>query len=97
MRSFFKKGQSLLELIIALAIFSIIVISIATTSLGGYTGLIRGGEYLRASAFSQEGIEAIRSIRDRAWNELIYSGGATAGIEISGNQWILNNLIHVFC
>jgi len=64
-----QKGQSLLEVIIALAIFALISSALVSLSLGGFVGLEQGGEHMQAQALAQEGIEAVRSIRDRAWNE----------------------------
>lgn len=74
-----------MEVIIALAIFSLIAAAMATMVLGGSAALIQGGEQTEAEAFAQEGIEAVRAIRDRAWNELIYS---RSGIAASSGQWI---------
>ena len=68
-----NKGQSLLEVIVAMAIFALISAAMITLSLGGFTALEQGGEHTEAKALAQEGIEAVRAIRDSAWNELIYT------------------------
>ena len=41
----------------------------------------------QAMALAQEGIEAVRSIKDGAWNELQYN---QSKIELTSNQWILS-------
>jgi len=77
-------GQSIVELIIAIAIFSLISAAITTMVVGSFTGLTRGGEQTQAEALAREGIEAVRSIKDRAWNENVYS---TSSVSVNSNQW----------
>jgi hypothetical protein len=80
-----QSGQGLVEVIIALAIFALIAASIAGLAVGGFTGIQRSGLHIRAQAYAQEGLEAVRAIRDRAWNELIFS---QSGVEIIDGQWV---------
>ena len=82
---FNNEGMSLLEVIVASAIFSLIGAAMISMSLGGFNALQRGGDQTAAAALAEEGMEAVRSIRDGAWNEIIYSQSA---VEISGGQWI---------
>lgn len=84
---FFQQGQSLLEAIIAMAIFVLVAVSIATLVLGSFTALQNAGAQTQATAIAQEGIEAVRSIKDGAWNELKYN---QSKIAINSNQWILS-------
>ncbi len=83
----YQQGQSLLEAIIAMAVFVLVVVSIATLVLGSFAALRGGGEQTEAVALAQEGIEAVRSIKDGAWNELKYS---QSKVNISGSQWVLS-------
>ena len=78
-------GQSLLEVIVAAAIFSLIGAAMISMTVGGFNALQRGGDQTEAEALAQEGLEAVRSIRDGAWNEILYSQSA---VEISGSEWI---------
>jgi len=80
-------GQSILEVIVAMAIFSLIGAAMVTMVLGGFAGLEQGGEHTQAEALAQEGIEAVRSIRDGAWNENIYS---TSSVATSSGQWVFS-------
>ncbi|OGH58927.1 MAG: hypothetical protein A2725_04235 [Candidatus Magasanikbacteria bacterium RIFCSPHIGHO2_01_FULL_33_34] len=82
-----KQGQSILEVILAMAIFSLIAAAMVVMVTGSFTALNQGGEHTEAEALAQEAIEAIRSIRDGAWNELVYT---TSSISISGNEWIFD-------
>lgn len=79
-----NNGQGLIELILAMAIFSIIVPGMAVLALGSFNSLEQGGEQAEAMALAQEGWEAVRSIRDRAWNENIYQ---QSGVHVNGSQW----------
>jgi hypothetical protein len=82
-----NRGQSILEVIVALAIFALIGAAMVSLSLGGFTALEQGGEHTEASSLADEGFEAVRAIRDRAWNENIYS---TSSVSVSGSRWIFD-------
>lgn len=81
------RGQSIIELIIAMAIFSLIGAAMIVMVVGSFTALVQGGEHTQAKALAQEGIEAVRAIKDRAWNENIYS---TSSISVSSGQWVFD-------
>ncbi len=83
-----KKGQSLVEVIIAMAIFALISSAIMSVTMGSLNGLTQGGDETEAQGLAQEGMEAIRSIRDGAWNELVSS---PAKVSISGSTWALSS------
>lgn len=80
-----RRGQSLIEAILAMAIFGLFAASLASMVVGGLRGVERGSEQLEAEAFAQEGIEAVRAIRDRAWNENMY---AQSAVLASGGEWV---------
>jgi hypothetical protein len=82
-----RSGQSMFEIIIAMAIFSLISSAMITMSLGGFTGLEQGAERTQAESLAQEGIEAVKSIRAGAWNEIIYN---QSSVSTSSNQWIFD-------
>jgi len=82
------RGQSLIEIVVAMAVFILISFSVMSLALGSFDGLRKGGEETRAYGLAEEAIEAVRSVRDGAWNELINNPAVVA---ISGNQWVLNS------
>jgi len=82
-----RDGQSVLEVIIAMAIFGLIASAMASMAVGGFVSLEQGGEHTEAEALAQEAIDGVRGIRDRAWNESVY---ATSSISVSGGQWIFD-------
>lgn len=82
-----RRGQSILEVMIAVAIM---VISI-TASAAMMTATERGSSEMagetRASAVAEEGIQASISIRDRGWNSLAV-GTHGLIIQASPLEWI---------
>lgn len=92
------RGQTLFEIIIALAIFSMIASILVSVSLGGFTALTQGGDHTKASSFAEEGVEALRSIRDGAWNEMRPATGSQTAVVTgaildvpkvpTGREWI---------
>ena len=67
-----------------MAIFALISAVMITMATGGFVTLQQGGEQTEAQALAQEGVEAVRSIRDNAWNELQYS---TSSVSIVNAKW----------
>lgn len=82
-----RRGQSLLEVIVAMSVFALISAALMTLATSGTWGLIQGGDQTEAEALAQEGIEAVRAIRDAAWNTNTYTQSAVA---TSGGQWVFS-------
>ncbi|MBD3311547.1 MAG: hypothetical protein GF349_03555 [Candidatus Magasanikbacteria bacterium] len=80
-----KTGQTLIEVIIAMTIFALISSALITLSVGSFNALSQGGEQTEAEALAQEAIEAIKSIREGAWNEIQYSKSA---VSTSTGEWV---------
>ena len=80
-------GQSILEVVVAMGVFALIAATLMALAIGGLQGLEQGGEQTQAQALAQEGMEAVRSIRDRAWNENTY---AMSSVSIMGSEWIFD-------
>lgn len=80
-------GISLIEVIIAMAIFAMVAAAIISMSTGGFNALSQGGDQAVAEGLAKEGLEAVKSIREGAWNELAYS---QSGVNNSSTQWALN-------
>ncbi|HLD28484.1 MAG TPA: hypothetical protein VJB67_02630, partial [Patescibacteria group bacterium] len=70
-----------------MAIFALIGSAMVALSIGGFTALEQGGEHTQAEALAQEAIEAVRSIRSGAFNEIIYNQSA---ISTSTGEWIFD-------
>ncbi|MCK5211510.1 prepilin-type N-terminal cleavage/methylation domain-containing protein [Candidatus Parcubacteria bacterium] len=81
-----KSGQSMVEIVIALAIFAILAAAFSALLLVSFNLLLRSQQTVRAEGLISEAVAALQSIRNRAYNELIFSRSA---ISLSGNQWQL--------
>jgi prepilin-type N-terminal cleavage/methylation domain-containing protein len=79
-----NKGFSLVEVVLALAIFALSWSAIASLSLSGFSAIEQGGRFTEAESLVQEGLEGVRAASEPAWNELIFS---TSSVEISGGEW----------
>ncbi len=80
-----QSGSSVIEVMIAMAIFIIIAASSVVTILGSFTTTRLAKEETLATLFAQEGLEAVQSIRNQAWSNLVVG---TYGLENSGGNWI---------
>lgn len=81
----YKKGQSLIELLVAIGIFVIAVSSLAFLILDSFVSGRLASEITKANFLAEEGMEATKSIRDNSWNGLI---SGSHGLTISGNNWV---------
>lgn len=79
-----QKGFSLLEVILAGAIFVLIISALAGVLIYGQESTILAGKRTRAVFLAEEGLEAIRNIRDNNFSSLV---NGNYGIAISGGQW----------
>jgi Tfp pilus assembly protein PilV len=79
------KGFSLVEVLLAISIFVLFVSVIVITIIYGEESAALGGARSRASIFANEGLEAMRNIRDANFSNL--TDNTSLGIGISSNQW----------
>lgn len=81
-----SSGWSLVEAMVAMAIFALVAVSLVSLSAGSLNPWLGRGATNQAEALAQEGLEATRTIKDRAWNELVF---AKSGLNWSGSAWSL--------
>jgi Tfp pilus assembly protein PilV len=81
----YQKGQSLIELLVALAVLVLTISAITFLVLDSYVAYRAGREHTLATFLAEEGLEAARSIRDNNWDDLV---DGNHGIAISGDSWI---------
>ncbi|MEK7574089.1 MAG: hypothetical protein AAB514_00985, partial [Patescibacteria group bacterium] len=79
-----NKGQTMVEALVAIGVFlvsinAIVFLIFAAQSISQDTKINQ-----EAVNYASEGIEAIRSIRNRSWNELT---DGEHGLIFSGDQW----------
>ena len=83
-----KNGFSLVEVMVALALFSILAAGVFSIVTSSYKNFYGTGDKQSITEFAQEGIEAVRSIRDNSWQEIeTVSGAGNKGLAKSGGYW----------
>ncbi|MBU1118375.1 hypothetical protein KKH43_00650 [Patescibacteria group bacterium] len=83
-----QKGQTLVEIVLAVGIFVTLAGGITVLVLGSLLSERQGGELTQATSYMQEGSEAVRSIGEEAWNKLAYmDDGATHGLDNGSGVW----------
>jgi len=83
-----ERGQSLIELMVALGIFILIVSGLAIFILEGYVSGRLAQEKTVANFLAEEGLEAARSIRDNKWSSV---KNGDHGLVISGGKnWVFS-------
>jgi hypothetical protein len=80
-------GFSVVEVLLAVTMFGMLVAALAGALLYGQLSMAQTGDRSRALALADEGVEAIRSIRDGSYGNLT---DGTYGLAQSGSQWILS-------
>lgn len=71
-----NRGFGLLEIVISVAVISVSLFSLAAVSRIAFRAVNESSLDVRANFLMEEGIEALRTIRDRAWSEI---GGLQIG------------------
>jgi len=82
-----QSGQSLVELLVALGFFALIVSLGVVFILDIYLSDQLGREITKATFLAREGVEAAKSIKDKAWDDLL---AGVHGLSISDQKWIFD-------
>ncbi len=86
-----KQGFSLIETLLAATLFSVAVGAIVGAIIYGRESLAIAGQRARAIMLAEEGVEAIRNIRDETpTNAFANITDGTYGLMLSGNSWTLS-------
>ena len=81
------EGFSLVEVILASAIFALLTTALVGAYLYGEEAAMLAGNRARAVFLAEEGLEAVRNIRDALYGNLV---DGTFGLATAGNQWIFS-------
>jgi len=81
-----NEGETLIELLIALGIFLAMVSVVAFLLIDSYISNLQATQNSQAIFLAEEGMEAVRSIRDNDWKDL---KPGSHGLAISENNWVL--------
>ncbi|MEK7129940.1 MAG: prepilin-type N-terminal cleavage/methylation domain-containing protein [Patescibacteria group bacterium] len=82
-----RAGQSLVELLVAIAVAAVMLPAIITGVVASREGKIQQRERLSATALLREGEEAVRTVREGSWTAFAVNG--TFHPVVSGGTWIL--------
>lgn len=82
-----KKGQSLVELLIAIGLLSIFLPALITSLASSREGKAQENQRLQAATLLKEANEVVRSIREKGWTTFAVNG--TYHPVISGSIWSL--------
>lgn len=80
----FSSGQSLVEVLLAVAIFALLMGAVIASFNDIFVSEYLTGHRTEALRMAEEGLEASRAIRDRDFQELV---AGSYGVVLSGNQW----------
>lgn len=82
-----KKGFSLIEIILAVAIFALVAGLFIFAFIDSYKINEKARDWRTATILAEEGIEAVRSIRDRDYDEV--PKNQAYGLVMDNGQWKL--------
>ncbi len=86
-----NQGFSLVELIVAVAIFAILAVGVISVVTNDYSNFFGARDKQLMTRYAQEGIEAARSIRDNNWTDLENVIGSNNGLTKNANgRWEFN-------
>jgi len=82
-----QTGISLVEVLLAVLLFGLMVTAITGALLYGRTSTNMSGNRQRANMLAEEGVEAVRNVRDASYSNLT---DGTFGLTKTSNQWALS-------
>lgn len=84
----YEKGQTYIEIILAIGVFGVIIGGFAILGAGSFVSEQQSGEVTEATLYTQEAAEAVRAISLEQWNDLASrDDGGTHGLDNSGGSW----------
>ncbi len=85
----YQQGFSLVEVILSIAVFALLITTLIGAYFYGQESTALAGNRARAVMIAEEGLEAVRNIRDEDFSNL---EDGTYGLNISNNAWVLSGL-----
>ncbi len=81
-----QSGFSLVEALLSIALFALLIGTLISGALYGQQSVILAGNRERATALAEEGLEAVRNLRDTSYTNLT---PGTYGLANDNQRWIL--------
>lgn len=82
-----QKGQTLIELLLAIGLMAVILPALFVGLMTARSGKVQQRQRLQATAVLKEAEEAVRSVREKGWSTFAVDG--TFHPEITGSSWSL--------
>src|SRR4029078_7614066 len=89
-----QNGFSVVEVLLAMALFVIIASGIVGLIIRSYTSNRQGAEETIADQYASEGIEALRSLKNQSYPNLANTN--SSGLTQTAGTWALNSTNNVF-
>lgn len=87
-----KRGQSLIELLVAVGVAAVFLPALATGLVASRNGRAQEGQRLLAVGLLKEAKEAVRTVRENDWTTFgALSGAGNLYPVVSGSTWTLSN------
>ncbi len=80
-----ERGQSLIELLVAVGLFVAVVSAVGLLIMQSRFSNLKASQHSQASFLVHEAMEAVRSIRDNNWDDLL---DGSHGLAISSSRWV---------
>lgn len=84
-----KKGSSLIEILLAVAILALFSTAVIGSLVYARESTVSNGFKKRALLLAEEGLEAVRSIRDQSYDNLT---DGNYGLSVDSYHWVLSSL-----
>jgi len=89
MERLINKGQTIVELLVAFGLASILLPAILTGFVSSNSGKVQQQQRLIATGYLEEGVEGVRSVREAAWGNIINNN--TYHLAPSGSGWTIQS------
>lgn len=85
-----EAGQSIIEAVVAVSVVVLIIITLVSAVTVSVKNATFAKNKSLATKYVNQGLEAVRSIRDSNWQNLLDASGKVNGLSFDGSQWIFS-------
>lgn len=89
-----QSGQTIIEVVVAITIVALIIIALVAVVTASMSNSIFSKNKSLANKYVSQGIEAVRSIRDRSWNDFYsLNSGTNYYLRYTSSYWELTTSV----